>query len=147
MKIVKRRIFEGDRSPIGLNQLGIQPRSKIRGISNRRRKGDDLGVGLDVPQSSQIDFKRWSSGTVVHEVELIGNHATHVGDQFGAMTQQRIELFRGAHQDVAIVNVLGLGRGIADAQTNRPAHARRNFRQVLVFLHRQGFERHDVDGF
>ena len=62
------------------------------------------------------------------------------------MAQQGIQFFRSAYQNVALINVLGFRRGVADTQPNRVAKSRSDFSQFLVFLHGQSFQRYDVDG-
>ena len=63
------------------------------------------------------------------------------------MTQQGIQFFRRANENVAIVNVLGFRRGVANSQTDGEPHGFSNFLQILVLLHSKGLQRHDVDGF
>ena len=147
VKIMKRGVLKRYRPPVGLNQLGLKPGSEIRRIAHRCRKSDDLCIGFDVAKPGEIDLEGRSSGSIVHQVEFIGNHAAHVGHEFRAMAEQGIKLFRGAHQNVAVVDVFCLGGCVADAQPDRPAHAGGDLGQVFVLLHGQRLQRNDVDGF
>ena len=147
MEIMEGGVFQSNRPPVRLNQIGIKPFSQLWRVSNGRRQSDDLCVRFDMTEPSQVDFKRRSSRPVVHEMEFIGNNTAEVGNQFCTMTQQGIQFFRGAHENVALVDVFGFGRGVADSQANRETAGRPYGLQILVLLHRQCFERYDVDCF
>ncbi len=146
VKIVKRSVLKRDRAPVGLNQRGIKPRGEVLRVADRGRKRNDLRIGFDVAKAGKIDFQCWTAGPIVHQVKLIRYDTAYIRHQLGAVTQQRIQLFGGAHQNVAIVDVFRFRCRIANAQAHGPAHGTSDGAQILILLHRQRLERHDVDG-
>ena len=48
-------------------------------------------------------------------MEFIGHDTAEVSDKFSAMAKQGIQFFRGADENVAVIDVLGFGRCVADA--------------------------------
>ena len=100
-----------------------------------------------MPKTCQVDFQCRTSSPVVHEVEFIGHHTANIGDKFCTMTQERVQFLRCANEDIAIIDVFCFSRSITNAQADRQAGGCCDVLQVLIFLHRQGLERHDVNRF
>ena len=80
-------------------------------------------------------------------MEFIRHHATHIGHHLSVVSQERVQLFRGADEDVAFLDVLRFRGRITNAEANGVTHGFPKFLEILVLLHSQRFERDDVDGF
>ena len=115
MKIVEGSVLKGDGSPIGLDQISIQPRCELGRIADGCGERNDLRVRFNVPESRKVDLKRGPPCTIVHQMEFIGHDTAEVSDKFSAMAKQGIQFFRGADENVAVIDVLGFGRCVADA--------------------------------
>ena len=64
VKIMEGGVFQSHGAPIGLHKVGVQPLCQFVSVSYGSRQRNQLGIGLDVPQTGEVDLQ--GSGHELH---------------------------------------------------------------------------------
>jgi len=135
---------EVDRSPLRLDEFGVEPLRDHVGVADRRRERDRLEAGVDLAELREGDFERGTAVRVVDEVDLVAHDAGEVVDPRRAVADQRVDLLRGGDDDVAGGEPLAVGVVVARGDADGDPVVFPAF-ELGLLLARERAERDDVE--
>lgn len=112
---------EVDGTPVGLDQLGVEPLGDHVGVADGRRERDRLEPGVHLAELREGHFESRAAVRVVDQVDLVAHDAGEVVDPRRAVTDQRVDLLRGGDDDVTRGEPLAVGLVVAGGDADGDA--------------------------
>ena len=112
---------EIDRSPVALDEFGVEPPGEVGGVPDGRREGDDLHTRVLVPEFCNHHLKRRPPRRVVDKVCFVENEQTDLRKPRRPVPEERVDLLARRDDDIVppqvVVPPVEVAGGDTDTET------------------------------